>query len=203
MPYSKFRLQDVVTRFGLGISTEIFFTDVKPLAYSDWLKEALERATKLGYNSGKERSERLIHPVLAELNVLNNYEFAVYSGRDLDIDKVQELVGECDFIFAFSETLDLLQAPIFMLMEAKEENMDAGIAQCAAQMMGAMLFNERENSSISTIYGCTTIGNMWRLMKLKDNKLHLDKNYYYIDNVGILLGALQLVLEDCKKNYVK
>lgn len=201
MAYSKFKLKDILTQFSLTLSSEVFFDEIKPLEYSDWLKISLERAQKQGYSSEKERSERLIHPVLAELQDINNYTFSFYSGRNLDIEPLQGLVGECDYILSLGNTIDMIQSPIFTLVEAKEESMDWGIRQCAAQMIGAKLFNENEGHAAKVIYGCATIGEVWRLMRLENDYLFLDKKHYYLNNIGELLGALQRIIDHCKEMY--
>ncbi len=53
--------------------------------------------------------------------------------------------------------------------------MDWGIAQCAAQMLGAKLYNEMEGKNIPFIYGCATDGIEWQFMKLEND-------IYYVDN---------------------
>ncbi len=58
---------------------------------------------------------------------------------------------------------------------AEYEDKSYGIAQCAAQLYGAKLFNESEKKTISTLYGCATDGIKWQFMKLEND-------VYYVDN---------------------
>jgi hypothetical protein len=36
-----------------------------------------------------------------------------------------------------------------------------GVPQCAAQLLGAKLYNEKKGVKLDKIYGCVTTGNEW------------------------------------------
>ncbi len=71
---------------------------------------------------------------------------------------------------------------------------DSGIAQCAAQMRGAQIFNKKENSDIKCIHGCVTTGDNWRFLKL-DDELFIDNKIYYLDSVDKILGIFQSIVD--------
>ncbi len=54
-----------------------------------------------------------------------------------------------------------------MLVEAKNENMIAGIPQAIAEMIAARRFNEAAGTPIDPIYGVVTTGLLWRFLKLE------------------------------------
>ncbi len=73
--------------------------------------------------------------------------------------------------------------------------MDQGTVQCAAQLIGAARFNEREKKAIPTLYGCATTGVEWQFLKLENNVCTLDKARYYTLELPRLLGVLQDVVD--------
>lgn len=174
---------------------------IQPSAH---LIEDLRRAKVLKFASEKERSERLVSPILGELAMLNENEITIYSGHDLDVDKELGLVGECDFLLTLGEnTIQVVRPPIFSVVEAKKQDLDWGTAQCAAQLVGSTLFNASYGIEFPYIYGATTDGTTWKFLRLKNKELIIDSDFYTIQNLDKLLGVLQFILNDCKKFNVK
>jgi hypothetical protein len=110
-------------------------------------------------------------------------------------------MGECDFMVTKNYHSITLKAPVFALVEAKKENFDEGISQCAAQMYAARLFNQKRDPTIEVIHGCVTIGTTWIFLKLEEKDLLIDNYYYTLNDLPQLLGALQSIL-DFYKNGV-
>ena len=69
------------------------------------------------------------------------------------------------------------------------------VGQCIAQMVGAKIFNDKNNSNIIDIYGCVTTGEDWLFLKLNtlDNIVSIDSKKYYIDDVESILGIFSLL----------
>lgn len=194
MTYSDFSLDMARKSFGLTITSAPLFGEVEPVMLTPWLKEAIDKGLQLALISEKARSELIVVPILLTSRELSHNAFSIYSGQRLDIDPDKGLTGECDFILARTLPLPVIQAPIVTLVEAKKNDIEGGLGQCAAQMMGAKLFNQKEGSNISTIYGCVTTGEAWQFLKLEDNTLCLDSGRYYIDRVDKILGMLQAIV---------
>ena len=67
----------------------------------------------------------------------------------------------------------LLVSPVITIVEAKNENIIAGLGQCIAEMVAAQLFNEAENKNdIKKIYGVVTIGTVWKFLKIDGLNAH-------------------------------
>jgi activator of 2-hydroxyglutaryl-CoA dehydratase len=77
-----------------------------------------------------------------------------------------------------------------MLVEAKKEDILAGLGQCVAEMVAAQIFNEREGNEISVIYGTVTSGTNWKFLKLEGQVIEIDLNEYYLSDVNKILGIL-------------
>lgn len=188
MTYSDFTLSDVCKTFSLAATTGPMF-DVEPVQPPDWLHSLLQRGRPFALGSEKARSEFIVVPLLLTWVEHSPIPLAVYSGRRLDADPAQGLMGECDFILAKTSPLPFLQAPIITLVEAKKHDIEAGMGQCTAQMVGAQVFNEREGVEVSAIFGCVTNGESWQFLKLEGSQLLIDNTRYYLDNIAQLLGV--------------
>ena len=80
------------------------------------------------------------------------------------------------------------------IVEAKKENIKASLGQCVAEMLAAQLFNQQEGNAIPVIYGAVTSGNVWRFLKIEANKLSIDAEEYYINQVAKILGILRMAI---------
>jgi hypothetical protein len=105
------------------------------------------------------------------------------------------LNGECDFIISKAIKTYIIQAPIFALVEAKQNIVENNMGQCAAQMMGARIFNQSENQPIETIFGCVTNGEVWQFLKLENQTILIDAKKYFLDNIPQILGVLQAIID--------
>lgn len=197
MAYSDFSLEDVLEKFELVEKRAKLFDHVETLEMSDWLKETFADSLDLGLfsSSEKARSEFIVVPILLKIKKRTDQHFAIHSGKRLDAQPEKGLNGECNFILSKGEIAYTIQAPVFALVEAKKNDIDAGVGQCAAQMVGAKIINQRRGTDIDTIFGCSTTGEDWQFLKLEADAIWLDRDRYYIDNVGRILGMLQNIID--------
>jgi hypothetical protein len=196
MPYSQFKIRDLSSKLGLNIQKgDIVFPDTLPqIQPSAWLQQTLAMSRRVALTSEKARSELLVSPILMELLNRNNYAFSVLSGVNLDVDTQQGLNGECDFILAALPNLLDISSPIFALVEAKDNDIDQGIPQCAAQMYGARLYNMQENLDSDIIWGCVTTGTEWQFLRLEGTQITANTDLYHLSQLPILLGILQNII---------
>ncbi len=192
MSYSDFTIDELKTKFSLNFIEE---TNLFPqITEYDVPQELLTLLPKfiplaLAIDTEKARSEFIVAPLLAELKIsLKN--ISLFSGTEFNVDKSLGLTGRCDFIISATKEQYSLNAPIIMLVEAKNDNIKSGIAQCSAEMVAARQFNEKKNNNIKTIYGCVTTGSNWKFLKLIDSDLYIDSIEYYIENPAKIMGIL-------------
>jgi hypothetical protein len=196
MAYSNFSLREVKIKFNLREERIILFPQkITPLEPSSWLLQTLEYNNDAALISEKERSELLVSPILTELRQRNHKFFSIYSGANLDADFQQGLNGECDFILTKSPQLISVESPIFCLVEAKKDDILGAFGQCIAQMVGAKVYNQKDEKDIETIFGCITTGVDWQLLKLQNDIVTIDINLFTIKNLPELLGVLQTVID--------
>jgi len=70
-----------------------------------------------------------------------------------------------------------------------------GINQCAAQLYGAYLFNEKTGTKLEKIYGCVTTADAWKFMMIAENKIKIDNNTYYKSELNKILGIFQEIID--------
>jgi hypothetical protein len=173
MAYADFTLDALRHSFGVTVRDQALFEEPERLAPSAWLREALAKGQDLAVISEKARSEFIVAPVLLACRDALGHSFRVFSGPRLDVDPERGLKGECDFILARSESSLVFQAPLMVVLEAKKHDIEEGLGQCAAQMLGASIYNEREGKPVPYVYGCVTNGDSWQFVKLQGLELQI------------------------------
>lgn len=193
MSYSDFNLEKVKKDFQLTTYEKIdFFIDTPELECSNLLTEILyyNIPLALASNSEKARSEMIIAPILIDLRRQLQDRINLFSGVEFDVESENGLTGICDFIISDSPEQLFVSAPVITLVEAKKENINAGLGQCVAEMLAARIFNERSGNDISAIYGSVTTGSIWKFLKLEGSVINIDLTEYYLKDVNKLLGIL-------------
>ncbi len=198
MPYSQFTLQDIKKKLQLSIYSEAsLFPHVQEIKISDYLTTTLANFVPLALaiNTEKARSEWIIAPILAEFRQLLNHKISLFSGVELNVDPSQGLNGMCDYIISRSSEQYYVAAPVITIVEAKRENINEGLGQCAATMVGARIFNVREGNDVTTVYGAVTTGTNWKFLKLVGDVLNIDRDEYYLVNIGKIMGILTSMVD--------
>ncbi len=195
MGYSNFkRLEQVTKRFGLSAKFKARFDDKFTLVQpSDWLVETLETAKLFPLRNEKVKSERIVSPILVEVAKAFKDNVTLFSGEELIVSPEEDLSGACDFFFILEPYQPYIESPIASLVEAKDEDMDYGIAQCAAQLYAAKLFNEREGKDIPILYGCASTGVEWQFLSFENGVFYLDNKSY--TDVKEILGVWHYILQ--------
>jgi hypothetical protein len=199
MSYSQFTLATVKKTFNLTTYEEIaIFSQVPALKCSDYLIETLQYNVPLALasNTEKARSEMIITPILIAARKQLNADFNLFSGVEFDVEPEQGLGGYCDFILSRSAEKLFVAAPVVMLVEAKNENINRGLGQCVAEMVAAQLFNQREQNPITTIYGVVTTGTNWKFLRLIDQQVEIDLKEYYLSEIDQILGILKAGIQN-------
>jgi hypothetical protein len=195
MAFTDFTLDSVLDKFELIPERTQLFADLEPVQPSAWLVESLRRSALMAFTSEKSRSEFIIAPILIEAREATGEIFSIYSGQRLEADASTGLVGECDFIFAKTPYIFVLRAPIVSVVEAKKQDVELGLGQCAAQLVASRQFNQKHDSYFEQLYGCVTTGEVWQFLLLEGNKLKLDTKRYSLDELPEILGVFQRILE--------
>jgi hypothetical protein len=200
MAYRDFKMDDLEQKFGIReIGKEIFdLKKIKPVEPSKKLKEDLDEARFITLSTEKAVSERLVAPILVEIKKRNLDKIQVFSGEIIKADVKLGLNGEIDFIFARTPETLKPKHPLLTITEAKLGLIDGSVEQAAAQMIGIKTFNANKGHDEEVIYGAVTDGTTWRFLKLEGNNFYVDIHKLTIDNLPILLGVLQSIIDTYK-----
>jgi hypothetical protein len=174
-----------------------FLPHVAPVAPSAILTAVLTENLPLATASGSEkaRSELIISPVLVEVRRQLNRKIGLFSGEDFTVDAEAKLSGRCDFLISRSTEQLEIEAPVVVLIEAKQADLKLGLGQCIAEMVAAQRFNQAKEKPLPVIYGCVSSGILWRFLKLEGTVVTIDLTDYSITPVDRILGYLTWMAE--------
>ncbi len=193
MPYSKFTLEEALTKFNLTLVENLGqFNNLPEVAPSQLLTETLEDNIPLAVAiaTEKARSELIVMPILVAIRKHLNKQISLFSGIEFNVNIELGLGGFCDFLISRSRLQTIIQAPVVALVEAKNDNIKSGFGQCLAEMVAAQIFNQSQGNEISKVYGAITTGTAWQFLELEGQKVVLDLEEYSLKNLPKLLGIL-------------
>ena len=195
MAYSNYSLEQIEEKFGVKNQIMSIFPDIKPLIKSDWLEQTLAIASTVPTRTEKAKSELFVMPLLLELRKRNDNFFTIYSGENLVADKKVGLTGECDFIISKEIKSFSMNYPILQVVEAKKHDIELGLGQCAAQLLGAKIFNEKRKVILPVIYGCVTNKSEWQFLKLQDDIIYVHDYVFPYGEIDKILGVFQYIID--------
>ena len=195
MAYTDFTLESAESELGVTTRPGPIFPNLAPVPVPAWLRDLLARGMRLALVSEKARSEFIVAPILLALRELSGDRIAILSGQRLDVDPARRLQGECDFLLALSEPVPRLRAPVAAVVEAKKNDIDAGLGQCIAQLVAVQVYNERSGRPLVSVYGCVTTGEDWQFLRLTGAEVTIGQGRHYISDVGGILAMLQAMVE--------
>lgn len=192
MAYSDFKtIDNVKETFKIPIlSREPLFSETEAVEAGRLLTETLADNVPLALNinTEKARSELMVCPVLVEVRRLLERKISLFSGIEFNVDDTLGLNGYCDFILSNSPDQVFLESPVACVVEAKNERIRSGYAQCAAEMIAAKMFNERHGIDVPHILGAVTTGSNWKFLKYENGSVFVDFDEYLISQVSHILG---------------
>ncbi len=196
MSYSEFKtIGTVLQEFQVHYSEAEF---VEPMSFSvtDYFRTDLNLMMREGVVDNSEFAicENLIYPVLKEVWKQYRQHFILWSHQALTFDN--KLSGFPEYILAKRSPLGkvVFDKPYLLLVEAKQDNFEAGWAQCLAEMIAA----QRLNQTSITIFGIVSNGDRWRFGKLEADVFTRNITFYSIQNLDALFAAVHYLFQQCE-----
>jgi hypothetical protein len=193
--YSKFTYDDLDKLNIKVVKQTLTFDGMQAVEPSSLLTETLKRHLRMPLASEKAKCEFIITPILSDITERNIDEITYFSGYNFNVAKELGLKGRCDYLLTYVPNSPRIEAPVLAVVEAKNDNLDEGIAQCIAQMFALRMFNERKGKPTPVVYGAVTFGLEWQFLRLEDQLVHLDTNIFYIKELPQILGILQWIVD--------
>ncbi|MEZ4411225.1 MAG: hypothetical protein R3A52_32800 [Polyangiales bacterium] len=198
MPYNAFTLEQLKREFSVQIveATEVF-SHLPAVAVSAQLRDALAEGAPLALaiSTEKARSELIIAPVLMEVRRQRRGELGLFSGAEFTVDAARGLSGYCDFLLSRSPEQLTIESPVVTIVEAKNESLRGGVAQCVAEMIAAQLFNASRGAPPGSVYGAVTTGSSWLFLRLDGSRVTIDLTEYFLRDVGRVVGVLLAMID--------
>ena len=193
MPYSEFTIERVEAELGVTLRQERgLFENITPVSVSPRLRETLEEnlGIALASRTEKARSEMLVAPILIEVRRQLERSITLFSGVTFDVDASVGLSGQCDFLISAEPNAMTVTVPVVTVVEAKNDNLKLGLAQCAAEMVAAHRFNARRGREEAPVYGTVTTGTLWTFLALRGTVILADPNEHSLESLETILGIL-------------
>ena len=198
MAYSDFTLPTAIQKLSLRLNDRSdLFHDLTPVDQGPMLPAILADNIPLAtaIHTEKARSEMIVVPILIEAWRQNGRRASLFSGILFDVDPERGLNGVCDFLMSKSASQFVLGPPVLAVVEAKNDSIQTGLGQCAAEMVAAQIYNSRQPDSPSIdaspmIFGAVTTGSLWRFLRLRGPELEIDRTEYSIESVGKILAIV-------------
>lgn len=203
MAYSDFTLRDIKEKLGLTLhERESLFAKLAAVECSPHLTETLRYNVPLALaiSTEKARSELIVTPVLVELLKLLPQQVSLFSGVEFNIDKSKGLNGICDYLISLSPEQLEVDAPAIAVVEAKNDNIKSGYAQCISEMYAASLYNAAKGLPLQNIHGVVTTGSLWNFLRLHEQTVCIDSDEYHISNVGIILSIFMRIVHSSSQS---
>ncbi|WP_020471164.1 hypothetical protein [Zavarzinella formosa] len=189
MAYTDFSFDRIEEELGVRVHSADLFPGLAGAVPPGWLADTLQRGLGFSLLTEKARSEFIVAPILLALRELTGNRLSILSGPRLDVDADRRLTGECDFLLSFAENVPRVRGPLFAVVEAKRNDIEGGLGQCIAQMVGARLFNERNGHPTPEVAGCVTTGESWQFLRLTGDEASLHTRRFFINGVEMILAA--------------
>lgn len=191
MAFRDFKHPELLRTFGLTWRTGMnLFAAVPPVEPDSAIRHTLTALAPLAttLNTEKARSEWMTALVLGEFWARYGGQISLYSGADFQADPDAGLNGFCDFLLARAPQQPTIQPPVAVIFEAKKEDINDGLGQCIAAMVGSQRFNARAGLPAHTIYGCVTTGSLWKFLRLDGTDVTFDLTEYSVGDWPHLVG---------------
>ena len=144
------------------------------------------------FSSEASRCENVIYPLLREACKRFVQRCSLWSHQAISADNL--LTGTPDYIVGKRSELgkNVLEFPLILIAEAKQNDFVQGWAQCLAEMVAAQKLNGNENL---VVYGIVTDAELWQFGKLEGPLFTKNHARATIDNLNTVFGSVSLLLE--------
>jgi hypothetical protein len=201
MPFGDYKTLGDAIRVLQVTETREEFVQPAPVTVNDYFRSKLKNrlADRPVDCSEWAVCENLLYPILDE--VAQNYAEYITIWSHVSLYKGDKILGTPDYIIAKRSPLsiEVMDMPLAMIMEAKRNDFDMGWGQCLAAMHAAQSLN---GDPQRVVYGGVSDGFIWRFGKLRGQTFTRDTQDYTLSRLDELFGALNHVLQLCKEQVL-
>ena len=179
-------------KYGIRERDDVLFADCPLVEPTAILVGNLQRARHFVLVNERARSNRLVDPVLSELEMLYEGKIITVPEMYLEVKDVEGLSGSPDFVISAGTMTKTV--PIVSILEAKKHDVDPGLPQCAAELYASYLLDK---GVPKRLYGCVTNGWDWKFLRFDgdEKQVVVDRGIYFINELPPLLGVLRRIVD--------
>lgn len=146
------------------------------------------------FTSEASRCEAVIYPLLRDVCKQFVADYALWSHKSIAVATDSRLSGTPDYIIARRSKLgkNVLEFPLILIVEAKQNNFTKGWGQCLAELVAAQILN---NNTEKPVYGIVTDAEVWQFGKLSKQTFTRNLSRATIDDMPSLFGAVYGLME--------
>ena len=197
MAFSNYKtIGEVLKAFQVTYTEANFIVEVA-FEVSNYFREDLELMMRDAVVDNSEFAicENLIFPVLKEVWKAYRNNFILWSHESLNYD--EKLSSFPEYILAKRSPLGkvVFDKPYFILVEAKQDNFEAGWAQCLAEMIAAQRLNGEYQI---VIFGIVSNGATWQFGKLEGQAFTRNITPYTIYELDKVFSAVNFIFQQCE-----
>lgn len=197
MAFSNYKtIGEVLKSFQVTYTEANFISEIA-FNISNYFREDLELMMRDAVVDNSEFAicENLIYPVLKEVWKIYRQHFILWSHQSLNYD--EKLSGFPEYILAKRSPLGkvVFDKPYFILVEAKQDNFEAGWAQCLAEMIAAQRLNGEYQI---IIFGIVSNGVTWQFGKLEGEIFTRNITPCTIYELDKLFSAVNFIFKQCE-----
>jgi hypothetical protein len=200
MAFTDFKSADQVQKAYQVRYVEKDFITFTPRALPPYFVQEFEfdRVNFDVFSSEASRCEAVIYPILREACKSFIQEYSLWSHKSIMVDAT--LTGTPDYIVAKRSQLgkNVLDFPLVLVAEAKQNDFVRGWGQCLAEMVAAQRLN---GNPALAVYGIVTDGEIWQFGQLVDAVFTKNLSRVTIDRLEDVYGAVFGVIERSVANH--
>jgi hypothetical protein len=143
------------------------------------------------FSSEASRCENVIYPILRDVYKHYVDKYTLWSHKSLSYDAT--LTGTPDYMIATKSSLGktMLEKPLLVMVEAKQNNFTEGWGQCLAELLTAQKLNQNDKA----VHGIVTDGELWQFGKLEGTVFTKNETVVAVSDLQKLFAALAYVLD--------
>lgn len=147
------------------------------------------------FSSEASRCENVIYPILRDVYKHYVDKYTLWSHKSLSYDAI--LTGTPDYMIATKSSLGktMLEKPLLVMVEAKQNNFTEGWGQCLAELLTAQKLNQNDKA----VHGIVTDGELWQFGKLEGVIFTKNETVVAVSDLQKLFAALAYVLNEVGK----
>ncbi len=144
------------------------------------------------FGSEASRCEAVIYPILREACKSFVQNYSLWSHKSIAADAI--LTGTPDYVVAKRSVLgkNVLDFPLVLVAEAKQNDFSRGWGQCLAEMVAAQRLNGNPDLAV---YGIVTDGEIWQFGRLVGTVFTKNLSRATIDRLSEVYGAVFGIIE--------